>query len=154
MVHTLFDLGSGVRGGPVSSSVSSAAPPRLAAFVLVLAMSSRSRPSLHQALSICSVCRSLRMLPVMKLPTALAKLFPGLVTGRSCPSRTSIRSTIPSRRRRSKKSLRRSETSEVSCRQGRTLAHWLESGGCSMKILSLTGRSLRVLSSRMSSRAA
>jgi hypothetical protein len=149
MVRTFFSFGGGVRGG----SVSSAAPPCLVAFVLVLELSSRSRPSLHQALSICSLSRSLRTLPAMKLPTALAKPLPASLAGRSCPSRTSIRSTTPSRRRRSKKSLRRSVTSEASCFQGRTLAHLFESGGCSMKILSPTGRSLSVLSSRMSSRA-
>jgi hypothetical protein len=157
MVHTFLSLG-GDGGGPLSSSVSYATPRRLVSFVLVLALSSRSRPrpSLHHALSICSLSRSLRMLPAMKLPTALAKLLlpPVSFAGLSCPSRTSIRSTIPSRRRRSKKSLRRSEASELSCFQRRTFAHWFESGGCSMKILSPTGRSLSVFSSRMSSSAA
>lgn len=154
MVHTFFSLGC----EPLAPSVSSVAPRRRVVFVLVLALSNRSRlePTLHHALSICSLSRSLRMLPAMKLPTALAKplTVPVSFAGRSCPSRTSIRSTIPSRRRRSKKSLRRSEMSEVSCFQGRTFAHWFESGGCSTNILSPTGRSLSVLSSRMSSRAA
>lgn len=154
--RTFLNLGGGVGRGPLSSSVSSAAPPRLVAFVLVLVLtpSRRSRPSLHQALSICSLSRSLRMLPAMKLPTALVKLMPASLAGRSCPSRTSMRSTIPSRRRRSKKSLKRREPSEVSFFQGRTFAHRFESGGCSMKMRSPTGRSLSVLSSRMSSSAA
>src|SRR5258706_1145636 len=76
MVHTFFSLGS----GPLSSSVSpSVTPRRLVAFVLVLALSSRSRlepePSLHHALSTCSLSRSLRILPPLKLPTALANPF-------------------------------------------------------------------------------
>ena len=80
IVHTFLSPG----GRSLSPSVSSVAPRRLVVFVLVL-ISSRLEPSLHHALSICSVSRLLRMFPAMKLPTGLAKPKP--LAGRSCPSR-------------------------------------------------------------------